>query len=81
MRRFPFFHHLHNITNLPKAGLDASLHDRGHAVRTADLHEVMVHRVKGEGVHVVLDLLAESLSETRVTLAVLANDAVVAFDV
>jgi hypothetical protein len=31
--RFPFLDHLHDITDIPKAGFDASGHCRGHAVR------------------------------------------------
>src|SRR5271155_861566 len=50
---FPLFDHLHNITDFPKAGLDACGHSRSHAVRAADLDEVVVHRVQSERVNVV----------------------------
>jgi hypothetical protein len=64
--RFPLFDHLHNITNLPKTAIHSSRLGWCHAVRAADLHEVMIHGVKGEGVDMVFDLLAESLSEACV---------------
>jgi hypothetical protein len=42
-------------------------------VSFANLHEIVAHRVKGEGVNVVLDFLAEGLSQTRIRLAMLAD--------
>jgi hypothetical protein len=37
---FPRLDRLHDITNFPNAGLDASSHRRGHTMRAADFHEV-----------------------------------------
>jgi hypothetical protein len=42
-------------------------------MRATDFHKIMVHRVKGKGANVVFQLLAESLSEPGVTLAMLAD--------
>ena len=81
LRRFPRFNHRHHILNFPKAGVDASGLGRAHFVSAADFHEIMVHRMKGEGVNVVFQFLAESLRKTRITLAMLADYAVVPFNV
>ena len=77
----PVLNHFHNIANFPKAGVYASGLSGRHAMCAADLHEVMVHGMEGEGVDLVLKLLAESLRETRIALVVLANNAVVALNV
>ena len=53
----PILNNLHDITNLPETAIDACGLGWRHTVRAADLHEIMVHGVKGEGVNVVFDLL------------------------
>src|SRR5438132_271242 len=55
--RFPFFDHSNHVAHFPEAGVHASGLSGRHAMRAADFHEVVVHRVEGKSVDVVLNLL------------------------
>ncbi|MDE2463625.1 MAG: hypothetical protein KGO02_07930 [Alphaproteobacteria bacterium] len=71
-----FLYYYNDITAFPKPGLNASGHGWAHAVRAADFHEVVVHRVNYECVDMIVEFLGESLYEPRISFAVLTNDAV-----
>jgi len=77
----PRLNHCDHILNFPEAGVDASGLGRAHFVSAADFHKVVEHRVEGEGVNMVFQFLAEGLRETRITLAMLANNTVVPLDI
>src|SRR5580704_7016946 len=47
--------HLHDITNFPKAGPDASSHRRGHTMRAADFHEVGRRGIENETAKTTID--------------------------
>ena len=64
----PCFEHIYDITDLPEALIDACRHCRGDFVRDMNFHKVVVHRMKCEGVDVVLDLLRK-LRESYQSLA------------
>ena len=57
LSRFPFFDHSNQIGHFPEFARHSSFHRGRHLMRAADLHEVMVHRMEGEGVNVIFDLL------------------------
>ena len=61
----PVLNHPYNITNLPEAAIYPGRLGWRHAVSAADLHEIMMHRVKREGANVVFEFLRKGLGDPR----------------
>ena len=61
--RLSFLDTRNNIGDLPKPIRDARRHRRSDAKRRVDAHEIVIHKMRGDLMGVVLDLLAERIRQ------------------